>query len=85
MSQTTLEEPFYCTRDIIPYKYIKGFLYHRHLVGTDELAHMEIIVALVYNLIKDATLEVIKTVGIDGYYADYYRAVYFVDGEGIPW
>nr|WP_277995813.1 manganese catalase family protein [Thermanaeromonas toyohensis] len=32
-------------------------------IGTEELAHMEIIATLVYNLIKDAPLEEIKRAG----------------------
>ncbi|NPV25846.1 MAG: manganese catalase family protein [Firmicutes bacterium] len=54
-------------------------------IGTEELAHMEIVAALVYNLLKDASLEKIKEAGLDGYYADHDRALYFVNGEGVPW
>ncbi|MGB4482351.1 MAG: manganese catalase family protein [bacterium] len=54
-------------------------------IGTEELAHMEIVAALVYNLIKDAPLEQIKAAGMDGYYADHDRALYFVDATGNPW
>ena len=54
-------------------------------IGTEELAHMEIVAALVYNLIKDAPLEQIKAHGMDGYYADHDRALYFVDATGNPW
>ncbi|GFN21923.1 manganese catalase family protein [Thermanaeromonas sp. C210] len=54
-------------------------------IGTEELAHMEIVAALVYNLIKDASLEEIKRAGLDGYYADHDRALYFVNAEGAPW
>ncbi|MCR4425370.1 MAG: manganese catalase family protein [Firmicutes bacterium] len=54
-------------------------------IGTEELAHMEIVAALVYNLVKDAPLEQIKAAGMDGYYADHDRALYFVNAEGVPW
>jgi spore coat protein JC len=54
-------------------------------IGTEELAHMEIVAALVYNLLKGARLEDIKRVGLDGYYADHDRALYFVNGDGVPW
>ena len=46
---------------------------------------MEIVAALVYNLIKDASIEEIKKVGLDGYYADHDRALYFVNANGVPW
>lgn len=54
-------------------------------IGTEELAHMEIVAALVYNLIKNASIEQIKAAGLDGYYADHDRALYFVNAEGAPW
>jgi spore coat protein JC len=54
-------------------------------IGTEELAHMEIVATLVYNLIKDAPLEEIKRAGLDGYYADHDRALYFVNAASAPW
>lgn len=54
-------------------------------IGTEELAHMEIVATLVYNLVKDASIEQIKAAGLDGYYADHDKALYFVNGDGVPW
>jgi spore coat protein JC len=54
-------------------------------IGTEELAHLEIVATLVYQLIKDATIEQIKAAGMDGYYADHDKAVYFVNATGVPW
>jgi spore coat protein JC len=54
-------------------------------IGTEELAHMEIVAALVYNLLKGAPLSEIKAAGMDGYYTDHDRSVYFVNGDGVPW
>ena len=54
-------------------------------IGTEELAHMEIVATLVYNLIKDASIEQIKAAGMEGYYADHDKALYFVNGDGVPW
>jgi spore coat protein JC len=54
-------------------------------IGTEELAHMEIVAALVYNLVKDASIEEIKAAGMDGYYADHDKALYFVNATGVPW
>ena len=53
-------------------------------IGTEELAHMEIVASIVYNLIKDAPIAQIKAAGLDGYYADHDRSVYFVNGDGVP-
>ncbi|MGI6603839.1 MAG: manganese catalase family protein [bacterium] len=54
-------------------------------IGTEELAHMEIVAALVYNLVRDASIDAIKAAGLSGYYADHDRALYFVNAEGVPW
>ncbi len=54
-------------------------------IGTEELAHMELVATLVYNLIKNASLEQIKAAGMEGYYADHDKAVYFINGSGVPW
>jgi len=54
-------------------------------IGTEELAHMEIVATLVYNMIKDASIEEIKAAGLEGYYADHDKALYFVNGDGVPW
>jgi spore coat protein JC len=54
-------------------------------IGTEELAHMEIVASLVYNLVKDASIEEIKAAGMDSYYADHDKALYFVDANGVPW
>lgn len=54
-------------------------------IGTEELAHMEIVATLVYNLVKDASIQQIKVAGLDGYYADHDKALYFVNGDGVPW
>ena len=40
-------------------------------IGTEELAHMEIVATLVYNLIRNATVEQIKAAGLDPYYVDH--------------
>ncbi len=54
-------------------------------IGTEELAHMEMVAALVYGLTQGASVEQIKAAGMDGYYADHDKALYFVNGDGMPW
>ncbi|NLK52538.1 MAG: manganese catalase family protein [Syntrophomonadaceae bacterium] len=54
-------------------------------IGTEELAHMEIVAALVYNLLENAPLEQIKAAGMDAYYADHDKALYLVNASGVPW
>lgn len=54
-------------------------------IGTEELAHMEIVATLVYQLIRDASIDDIKRAGLDSYYADHDKALYFVNASGAPW
>ena len=54
-------------------------------IGTEELAHMEIVATLVYNLIRNATVEQIKAAGLDPEYVDHDKNVYLVNAEGVPW
>lgn len=54
-------------------------------IGTEELAHMEMVAALVYGLTQGASVEQIKAAGMAGYYADHDKALYFVNGDGMPW
>jgi spore coat protein JC len=54
-------------------------------IGTEELAHLEIVSSMVYQLIKDASIEEIKAAGLDGYYSQHGSAVFPVDANGIPW
>ncbi len=51
-------------------------------IGTEELAHLEIVATLVYQLIKDATIPQIKAAGMDGYYADHDKALYLAKRSG---
>lgn len=54
-------------------------------IGTEELAHMEIMATLVYKLMQGATVEELKAVDLGGYYADHDKAVFYVDATGNPW
>lgn len=54
-------------------------------IGTEELAHVEIIAAMVYQLMKDATPEELKNAGLGGYYTQHDNAIYPADANGIPW
>jgi spore coat protein JC len=54
-------------------------------IGTEELAHMEIVATMVYQLIKDAPIEVLKEAGLGGHYAQHDRALFWVDANGVPW
>jgi len=54
-------------------------------IGTEELAHLEIIATLVYKLTKNASVEELKRADLGGHYADHDRALFYVDATGNPW
>lgn len=64
-----------------PYKEVQGLLTD---IGTEELAHMEIISAIIYQLTKDASMEEIKKSGFDAYYVDHTLGIYPVSAAGAP-
>lgn len=53
-------------------------------IGTEELAHLEMIGSMVRQLTKNASIESIKEAGLDAYYADHDKAVYPVSAAGVP-
>lgn len=54
-------------------------------VGTEELAHMEIICAIVHQLTRDLTPEQIEKSGFDKYYVDHTLALWPQSAGGTPW
>jgi len=53
-------------------------------IGTEELSHMELICAIVYQLTKDLTIEEAKTAGFDAYYIDHTSAIWPQAAGGVP-
>lgn len=56
-----------------------------HLIRPEELAHMEMISSIVYQLTKDLTPEEIKAAGFEKYYVDHTLALYPIAAGGMPW
>lgn len=54
-------------------------------IGTEELAHIEIICTMLYQLMKDATPEEMKEAGLASFYAEHKNAVYPTDANGVPY
>lgn len=54
-------------------------------IGTEELAHLEMICAMVHQLTRDLTPEEIKKSGFDKYFVDHTAAVYPIAAAGLPW
>ncbi len=53
-------------------------------IGTEELAHIEIICTMIYQLMKGATIDEIKAAGLDTHYAEHDSALYPTDSNGVP-
>lgn len=53
-------------------------------IGTEELAHIEMICTMIYQLMKGATIEEIKAAGLDSHYAEHDSALYPTDANGVP-
>lgn len=53
-------------------------------IGTEELAHLEMVGAMVNQLTKGASLEEMKKAGLDAYYVDHDRGIYPVSAAGVP-
>lgn len=53
-------------------------------IGTEELAHLEIVGSIVHQLVKNASLEEIEKEGLSAYYADHDKAIYPVSAAGVP-
>lgn len=54
-------------------------------IGTEELAHWEIIGTIVYKLVKDATIEQIKGTPFEANYANRGKALFPQNAAGDPW
>lgn len=68
-------------RYAMPYPELKGLLTD---VGTEELAHLEMVGTIVYQLTRDLSEEDIKTAGFDSYFVDHTTGVYPTAASGFP-
>ena len=53
-------------------------------IGTEELGHVEMLETMIYQLMKDATLEEIKEAGLDAHYAEHAKGLFPTDANGVP-
>ncbi|MBQ6059781.1 MAG: manganese catalase family protein [Clostridia bacterium] len=53
-------------------------------IGTEELAHSEMIAAIVYQLTRNLSIDEIKASGFDTYFVDHTTGVYPVAASGVP-
>ena len=53
-------------------------------IGTEELAHLEMVGSIVHQLTKNATIEELEKAGLAPYYTDHGVDVYPVSAAGVP-
>lgn len=68
-------------RYVMPYGEVKATLTD---VGTEELAHIEMVSAIIYQLTRNMSLEEIKKSGYDTYFVDHTSGVYATAASGTP-
>ena len=66
----------------MPYREVAGSLTD---IGTEELSHLEMISAIVYQLTKNLSIEQIKASGFDKYFVDHTTGIYPVAAAGVPY
>ena len=66
----------------VPYPEIKAVLTD---IGTEELAHLEMVGTIVYQLTKNLTMEEIKESGFDSYFVDHTTGIYPSSSSGMPY
>ena len=54
-------------------------------IGTEELAHVEIMATMVHQIMENASVDEIKCAGLDGHYADHGKGLFYTDATGNPW
>lgn len=68
-------------RFTVPYSQVKGILTD---IGTEELAHVELISAILYQLTRNLSIDEIKSSGFDTYFVDHTSGIYPVSASGVP-
>ncbi|MCI0183539.1 MAG: manganese catalase family protein [Acidibacillus sp.] len=53
-------------------------------IGTEELAHLEMIATMVYKLTKDATIEQMQAAGLGEHYANHGMSLFYENAAGNP-
>ena len=68
-------------RYTMPLRELQGVLTD---IGTEELSHMEMVSALIYQLTKDLTPEQLEAQGFADYFVDHTAGIYPVSASGVP-
>ena len=65
----------------MPYREVAGML---NDIGTEELAHLEMVCTIVHQLTRNMTIEQIKEAGFEDYFVDHTAGVYPQAASGTP-
>ena len=65
----------------MPYREVAGIL---NDIGTEELAHLEMVSTIVHQLTRDLSAEELKASGFDKYYVDHTLGIWPQAAGGIP-
>lgn len=68
-------------RFAMPYAQVAGIL---NDIGTEELAHLEMIGTIVYQLTRNLSSDEIKKSGFDTYFVDHTTGIYPASSAGVP-
>lgn len=68
-------------RYAMPYKEIKALLTD---IGTEELAHLEIVAAIVHQLTRELTMDEIHDAGFEAYFVDHTTGIWPTAAGGVP-
>ena len=68
-------------RYAMPYAEVTGILTD---VGTEELAHLEMVASILYQLTRNLNEEQIKASGFDTYFVDHTTGIYPIAASGVP-
>lgn len=72
---------YFSQRYTMPYDELKGLLTD---IAVEELSHLEMVGAIVYQLTKNLSEEDIKKCGFDAYFVDHTAAIYPAAASGVP-
>ena len=79
--ELTASQRYLAQRYSMPYKEVVGTLTD---IGTEELAHMEMVCAIVHQLTRNLTEEQIKNSPFAAYFVDHTTGLYPVAASGVP-
>ena len=65
----------------MPYREVAGIL---NDIGTEELAHLEMVCTIVHQLTRNMTIEQIKEAGFEDYFVDHTLGIYPQSASGVP-